>query len=666
MTQIKGVGLKTAIFAAAAALSLLAPPLFSALPVAAASIILILFSERRAAPLRFICAMMLPLAGGMWLVHGGIFASWVSGVHTEANYGAIGLWLRILAVVCAGQAWLAYTGTEALIRAAFCSKLPPKLAFLLASPLLITEQIKRRVEQIREAQTARGVNLSGSLRERGEALLAMLFPLVMSLLTDLPARSAALDMKGFGLSGIETLPRKEGVDALSLRRAVLGLPGGEPLLEAPSFTLKAGEAALIEGGSGSGKSALAILLAGGVPEYLNASFSGMALLFGKPIPNTLRLSPHLQYVQQNPVMSLSGCAFTVFDEIAFSLKNMRIPDDEISVRVSEALRLTEIESLAERNPSELSGGELQKCTIACALAVRPALLILDEAFTRIYLPDKIRMLEKIDEWSRAHNVSMISMEQRERCQRKGTRWHLIDGRLIEGTPPPECSAWPQYAAAPGGETMAEFKGLSFAWRGTAKPLLSDISLSVERGERIALTGANGAGKSTLLRLTAGLLRPSSGTVLIMGEDAGRLTAPERAKRTAFLFQDSERQIFHSTVFDEVIFSLRASDAAEDDKRRRVMETLKMLELEGKERLHPLDLSSSDRRMTGVASIAAGNYDLILLDEPTRDMDEAHQHIFENWLARQSASVIAISHDPDFIERAFTKKLLLEGGQLRVL
>lgn len=104
--------------------------------------------------------------------------------------------------------------------------------------------------------------------------------------------------------------------------------------------------------------------------------------------------------------------------------------------------------------------------------------------------------------------------------------------------------------------MLTLEQVTFRWPGAATPCLHDISLTLNAGEWLALTGDNGAGKSTLLRIMAGLLTPSSGDVLLQGTPIAQRKNRERAQILGVLFQEAENQLFHSNVAEEVAFGLR--------------------------------------------------------------------------------------------------------------
>lgn len=148
---------------------------------------------------KFIAWVMLPMAAGLWLIHGGWLSQLLTGSPPliSQQQSAMALWLRLLAIISASQLWLQYVSTEQFIRALFASRLPASFAYVLAGPLLLAEQFRQQLASIREAQLARGVPLDGHFWQRMTSLPALLFPLVSQTLSELTVRSAALDMRGF-------------------------------------------------------------------------------------------------------------------------------------------------------------------------------------------------------------------------------------------------------------------------------------------------------------------------------------------------------------------------------------------------------------------------------------------------------------------------------------
>ena len=211
--------------------------------------------------------------------------------------------------------------------------------------------------------------------------------------------------------------------------------------------------------------------------------------------------------------------------------------------------------------------------------------------------------------------------------------------------------------------------VSFRWPGASDTCLHKISLQLNAGEWLALTGDNGAGKSTLLRVMAGLLSPSSGTITLHNKPIAQLKNRQRATIIGVLFQEAENQIFHSKVAEEVAFGLRLQKLPAADIAQRTAAALQLCQLTDVADAHPLDLHTAQRRMVAVASLEAMAPALVLLDEPSRDFDAHWLGVFENWLAvcrKRHTSVVAISHDSDFTQRHFSRVVRLEKGQLSPL
>lgn len=177
--------------------------------------------------------------------------------------------------------------------------------------------------------------------------------------------------------------------------------------------------------------------------------------------------------------------------------------------------------------------------------------------------------------------------------------------------------------------MLTLNQVAYRWPNAAADCLHAISLELQDGEWLALTGDNGAGKSTLLRIMAGLLSPTSGSVTLNGEPIAQLKNRQRAAAIGVLFQEAENQIFHSNVAQEVAFGLKLQRLSAEEISRRTQAALRLCQLTDVAEAHPLDLHAAQRRMVAVASLEAMAPPVLLLDEPSRDFDAHWLTVFEH-------------------------------------
>lgn len=183
--------------------------------------------------------------------------------------------------------------------------------------------------------------------------------------------------------------------------------------------------------------------------------------------------------------------------------------------------------------------------------------------------------------------------------------------------------------------------------------VTDVTLTVNAGERVALLGANGSGKSTLLHLLDGLHFPTAGTITVMGhavtEDSLEHTdfGPRFRKEIGFLFQNSDAQLFCPTVEEEIAFAPLQLRLSKDEVRRRVGETLALLEMEALRDRPPQTLSAGQKKRVALASLLVMSPSVLLLDEPTAGLDPRSQYVLLDLLdqlAQTGVTLITATHD----------------------
>ncbi len=207
-------------------------------------LVLLLWQRQGVTRFRQWIAVLLPLALGLLLVHGrwldGFLGAWIGveqAVTAENRFEALllatRLWLRVAIVLACALLWLSTTTPERLMRALFASRLPAGAAYLLASPLLLVEQLKTRLAAVAQAQAARGVDLHASWFKRWRSVVVLTVPLVVWTLSDVGERAAALDSRAF-----RSRARRTTLDApvaATWERALMVLAALSTLLIAGSF-----------------------------------------------------------------------------------------------------------------------------------------------------------------------------------------------------------------------------------------------------------------------------------------------------------------------------------------------------------------------------------------------------------------------------------------------
>lgn len=197
-----------------------------------------------------------------------------------------------------------------------------------------------------------------------------------------------------------------------------------------------------------------------------------------------------------------------------------------------------------------------------------------------------------------------------------------------------------------------------------RAVLDGAWLRVDKGERLAVVGANGAGKTTLLRTIVGLQPVQSGTVTAFGE-VRRSEKDFHAVRlrAAYLFQDSDDQLFCPTVVEDVAFgplNMGLGNAAALAKARGTLEMLNMLHLADR---ITRQLSGGEKKLVCLAGILAMDPDLLLLDEPTSGLDAAHLQRLIEVLDSLDTAMIIVSHERQILDRLATRALILRNGRL---
>ena len=240
---------------------------------------------------------------------------------------------------------------------------------------------------------------------------------------------------------------------------------------------------------------------------------------------------------------------------------------------------------------------------------------------------------------------------------------MAEGALL-ACPEEHCREQSTGTTGPG-EAIVEVAGL-WSWYEGGPPVLGGLDLQVPAGQLLALVGANGSGKTTLVKHLNGLLRARRGTVRVAGLDAARHPVGEMARHVGFLFQHPEQQIFSATVEQEVTFGPRNLGLPAADARERVAAALARFQLESVAGRPPAILGYGLRRKVTLASLAAMDPEVLVLDEPTVGLDAHGRHEMLDWVAdlhARSRTIVLVTHDMALVAGCAERMVVLHDGQI---
>lgn len=504
-------------------------------------------------------------------------------------------------------------------------------------------------------------------------------------------------------------------------------PGTTELaLDGVSFTVEKGEFIGIAGENGAGKSSLSQALLGLIPQFYKGAYGGSVTVCGMDARSTpvSELCRHVGLVFQNPFNQLSGAKDTVYDEVGYGLQNLGFPPEKIRTRVESVLRCFGIWEYRDRNPFDLSGGQLQRVAICSVLAMNPDVLILDEPTSQLDPEGSEEVFHTVDELTKM-GITIIMIEQKIEklagyCDRvllmhQGhvvdydtprkifsredlydlgvnppayTRFARANALVFEDGPLPvthaETLELVKASGADRATLIASLRGMTAGVQmesaGAAATFqVQDLRFSYVKDREVlhglnlaldhrptAIIGQNGAGKTTLVRVLKGLLKPDSGEIRYQGENLETKTVAELASRVGYVFQNPDDQIFKYKVLEEVMFGPLNIGMSPQEAEASAHEALRMVGLDEKADENPYDLELSDRKMVAIASVLAMNTDVIILDEPTIAQSWNGREKIREIIQTQAAQgklVIAILHDMDFVANSFARVIAMAHGEI---
>ena len=438
-------------------------------------------------------------------------------------------------------------------------------------------------------------------------------------------------------------------------------------LRGVDLSVRPGTLTLVCGASGCGKSTLMRALTGLVPQMSPGELEGTVRINGRDLAEVpLTEVGHLcSSVFQNPRTQFF--CDTVAEELAFCGENYGRDREALIEASTRAAELMGISHLMDRRLSTLSGGQLQKVALACALASGAPVLLADEPTSNLD-PDAIADVRRALAVLKEQGMTIIVVEHRLHFLRgladqvllmedgaltrrwTGEEFYAMGERerqslglrtLVDPGPP---QAWVSSRdcrdeASARGSVGLSCRDLSFSYGNT--PVFDGFNADFPVGRITCIAGVNGVGKTTLVRVLCGLAAPGSGTITLDGRATNRR---QRRSVCALVMQDTGHQLFSDTLAGEL--TIGASEAS-GEAGEKLLAGFDLAHLGDR---HPLSLSGGQKQRLVIAAARATGRRIVILDEPTSGVDARHLDSITATLRRiadEGAAVIVVTHDGEF-------------------
>jgi energy-coupling factor transport system ATP-binding protein len=455
-------------------------------------------------------------------------------------------------------------------------------------------------------------------------------------------------------------------------------------LEDITLEIESGSVIGILGSAGAGKSTLVKALNGLVPSVDIGYQDGDVIVEGLNTRDyeVNHMARHVCLVLQNPEIQIF--LTRVRDDIAFGPANLGIPRKEVFERVDKALEDTELVSMADRNPNDLSGGEQQALAIAGVLAMEPTVMAFDEPISMLDPIGKEHVMYLIRQVTEIRKTTSVTTESGADIEAiaEGVDEIILldDGKLImRGTPHevlvsdaiyktgvgrPQVTELilelnnrghqfdrvpitlaeaheiirqklstlgitsierpPSYALNDNpqfGETVLRVENLHH-WYNEEVHALKGISFDIQQGQIIGIIGQNGSGKTTLARHLVGLLKPTNEDAIleVKGQNILDMKIDQIIKMVNYVFQNPDDQLFAETIWDEVEFAPKMMELDEEETKQLTEEALEVFNLTPYRRRYVLGLDEDLKTYLAITSILPLKPDIIFIDEPTTGLD----------------------------------------------
>jgi energy-coupling factor transport system ATP-binding protein len=453
----------------------------------------------------------------------------------------------------------------------------------------------------------------------------------------------------------------------------------QPALHRITLSLEKGRCIMVTGPSGAGKTTLCLAASGILHHEYGGKKEGSVVVDGRNVTDYNSLSDLAQNVGvvfDDPEAQMIFT--TVEEEILSALEHRGLSAAVIEERLTGIMKTTYIEELKNRSPHNLSGGQKQRVALAATLALGNDILILDEptseldehATKRIAgilkdLKDQgktILLIEHKFDHFREMVDSLIVIEDG-RITSCGIPDAVLTDNRIRGMVLPDFSMVKKnFQAVVTGETVVSVQNLTYNYGDFQA--LSGISLTIKKGEFIAIVGENGSGKTTLVKHFNRLLSPTSGDVIVNMKNTKDCSIATLACDVGLVFQNPDHMFFADTVREEIAYGVKNLGIEQSDAV--IDAALRDAGLTESADLYPRWLSRGERQRLGIACIVAMQPSVIVLDEPTTGLDGYEALLVISILKKlqeQGHTIVIITHNRDIATYCADRIITMENGKI---
>jgi len=453
----------------------------------------------------------------------------------------------------------------------------------------------------------------------------------------------------------------------------------QPALRRITLSLEKGRCLMVTGPSGAGKTSLCLAASGILHHEYGGKKEGSVVIDGKNVTQYSSLSDlarNVGVVFDDPEAQMIFT--TVEEEILSALEYRGLTAAVIEERLAGIMKTTYLEELRDRSPHNLSGGQKQRVALAATLAPGNDILILDEptselddhATKRIAdilkdLKDQgktILLIEHKFSYFREMVDALIVIENG-RITSAGDPDAVLKDDRVRGMILPDFSQVKKNVRYHGtGEPVISVQDLTHRYGDVQA--LSGISLTINKGEFIAIAGENGSGKTTLVKHFNRLLSPTSGDVIVNGKNTKEWSIAALACDVGLVFQNPDHMFFADTVREEIAYGVK--NLGIENGNEVIDAALRDAGLAESADLYPRWLSRGERQRLGIACVVAMQPSVIVLDEPTTGLDGYEALLVIDILKKlqeKGHTIIIITHNRDIAEHCADRIITMENGKI---